>query len=195
MHAYPRNAFSFLIAETRRCRLALRVLEVKRLFRRVTQTAAFGLSPNSEFLLQKFSLFIYSRIMKPSRFIAVLFLSGLIGSAAQTTLAGAGDLDGMKFGGTITEKGKSNGDKDTLLFENGTFISTACVRYGFSKAPYSSKKAKRGINWSAEVPGTKHPGEKIAWNGTVTGDALTGTMVWKNAKKETEYSVQASRSK
>lgn len=133
--------------------------------------------------------------MKTPRFFPLaLVLLALVALPTGTLIAGTQPLDGATFEGTVTEKGKTKGDKDTLIFEHGTFVSTACVPYGFNKAAYSAKKAKNAVDWSAEVPSEKHEGEKIAWSGSVTGQSLTAKMTWhKKNGKSVEYEVQASR--
>ena len=105
-----------------------------------------------------------------------------------------GALDGMTFTGTVTEEGKKKGDKDSLVFADGQFVSEACVPYGFGKAAYSAKKEKTGTAWHSEVPSSKHNGEKLVWDGVVTGKSVTGTMVWvKSNGKKINYTVKAEK--
>jgi hypothetical protein len=108
--------------------------------------------------------------------------------------AGPGSLDGMKFEGTVTREGRTKGDKDTLVFENGQFVSTACVRYGFDKTAYSAKRKGKETSWSVDVFSTKHQGEKMSWTGTVAGGSLDGKMYWmKNDGTVTKYIVQGAK--
>jgi hypothetical protein len=40
-------------------------------------------------------------------------------------------LDGRRFTGVVLERGKTAGDADRLIFDNGRFRSTACDRYDY----------------------------------------------------------------
>jgi hypothetical protein len=90
-------------------------------------------------------------------------------------------LDGKKFSGTLGEKGKTKGDKDDYVFKDGTFRSTACDIYGFSAAVYTAKAEGDAIAFESTTQSIKE-GE-MAWKGTVKGDAVTGTVVWKKVGK------------
>ncbi len=95
---------------------------------------------------------------------------------AAGALAQAGALDGKSFTGTFTEKGRTRGDKDTLVFKDGKFRSTACDAYGFSEAAYSATAGGGGTTFEAT---TTSPREgTMTWKGTVRGDRIEGTAVW-----------------
>ena len=82
--------------------------------------------------------------------LAILFLGfGLC--PAQTEKPGL--LDGRKFEGSLTEDGSAAAPlEETLIFENGEFLSKACIPYGFAKAPYKATREGDRIKWSAVVP-------------------------------------------
>lgn len=89
--------------------------------------------------------------------------------------ASAGGLDGKTFTVTSTDPSGETSD-DTLVFADGTFDSLACHEWGFGKGPYTVEKSDDGWTFSAvttsETEGEAH------WHGTVSGDAISGTMTW-----------------
>ena len=121
--------------------------------------------------------------------VLAILLFGFELCPAQTE--GAGLLDGMKFEGSLTEDGSEAAPfEETLIFENGEFLSKACIPYGFGKAPYKATKEGDRIKWSAVVPSSDSKG-KAGWSGSVVGDKLTGKMVWSKTDKTIEYTVDA----
>jgi hypothetical protein len=108
---------------------------------------------------------------------ASLLLTGvaLVAESAKVT------LDGKTFSGTLGERGKTKGDKDDYIFKDGAFRSTACDAYGFSAAAYAAKAEGTAIAFESTSHSAKE-GE-MAWKGTVKGDAIAGTVVWKKAGK------------
>ena len=120
---------------------------------------------------------------------AILFF-GFELCPAQTEKPGL--LDGMKFEGSLTEDGSAAApSEEALIFENGEFLSKACIPYGFAKAPYKATKEGDRIKWSAVVSNPDSKGDKAVWSGSVVGDKLTGKMIWSKAKKTIEYTVDA----
>ena len=105
----------------------------------------------------------------------------------------AGLLDGMKFEGSLTEDGSAAAPlEETLIFENGEFLSKACIPYGFAKAPYKATREGDRIKWSAVVPNSdSEAGGKAGWSGSVVGDKLTGKMTWSKANETIDYTVDA----
>jgi hypothetical protein len=102
--------------------------------------------------------------------VALMFVRSLPANA-QT-----GPLDGKTFAGAMTEKGKAKGDKDTFLFRDGKFRSTACDAYGFTEAPYTVAESDVSTTFEAEATSPKEGTMK--WKGTVKGDSVEGTAVW-----------------
>ena len=121
--------------------------------------------------------------------LAILFF-GFELCPAQTEKAGL--LDGMKFEGSLTEDGSEAAPlEETLIFENGEFVSKACIPYGFAKAPYKATREGDKIKWSAVVPNSDSKGDKAVWSGSVVGDKLTGKMTWSKANETIDYTVDA----
>lgn len=94
----------------------------------------------------------------------------------------SGMLDGKTFVGEIGEQGNASGDKDELIFRDGTFHPTACDPYGFGDGAYTATASGDVITFEAE---TISPTDgTLKWQGTVRGDMLEGTSIWYRPGKE-----------
>ena len=91
-------------------------------------------------------------------------------------------LDGRTFDGVVLECGKTSGDADTLIFEDGRFRSTACDRYGYGDAPYTAQQSQDSIAFEAETVSPEHG--KLLWKGVVRGPRLDGTLTMVRGGKE-----------
>src|SRR5262245_26984720 len=65
-------------------------------------------------------------------------------------------LDGRRFDGVVLECGKTAGDADSLIFDNGRFRSTACDRYEYGDGAYTVKSIGDGLAFSAETESPKY---------------------------------------
>jgi hypothetical protein len=83
-------------------------------------------------------------------------------------------LDGRKFDGVVLECGKTEGDADTIIFNNGRFRSTACDKYEYGDGAYTTTKADGGVRFHAETESPKYG--KLVWEGTVRGKRLDATF-------------------
>ncbi len=106
-----------------------------------------------------------------------------------TAAAQGGALDGKTFVGTTTEKGKTKADKDSFVFKDGKFRSTACDAYGFTEASYTAAVSDVGTTFEAV---STSPGEgTMKWKGTVKGDTVEGTADWmKTGQADMHYSFK-----
>jgi hypothetical protein len=139
--------------------------------------------------LQVHGLLPRSQYVRGDPILAILFF-GFELCPAQAEEPGL--LDGMKFEGSLTEDGsKAAPFEETLIFENGEFLSKACIPYGFGKAPYKATRGGDRIKWSAVVPNSDSEGDKAEWSGSVVGDKLTGKMTWSKANETIDYTVDA----
>ena len=84
-------------------------------------------------------------------------------------------LDGRRFEGIVLERGKTAGDADTLIFEEGRFRSTACDRYGYSDGAYRVTVSDGQIAFETQTESAKYG--QLLWRGTVRGPRLDGTLV------------------
>ena len=113
--------------------------------------------------------------------VVFLGVALLVAGVALAAESATGILDGKTFSGTLGEKGTTKGDKDDYVFKDGTFRSTACDAYGFGAAAYTAKAEGDAIAFESTTHSAKE-GE-MAWKGTVKGDAVAGTVVWKKVGK------------
>ena len=97
------------------------------------------------------------------------------GGITSVGAAESGVLDGKVFVGDLVKKGEQTGDKDELIFKEGTFRSSACDARGFVAAPYTTESEGDAITFQAEASNDK--GEKMAWNGTVKGETVEAKAV------------------
>ena len=102
--------------------------------------------------------------------------------AAQAA-ATAGALDGKAFVGEVGDRGKRKGDKDEFRFQDGKFRSIACDKYGFGDAVYTT--AAEGDAWTFTAQTASPTDGTIAWEGTIRGDAVEGTALWRKAEGKT----------
>jgi hypothetical protein len=106
------------------------------------------------------------------------------GGAQAASAEGAGPLDGKVFSGQLGKAGATTGDPDTLTFQKGAFVSSACVAYGFQSAPYIAAKAGGDTTFTAKATNAK--GETMEWTGTMRGESIEATAVHRTAAGETE---------
>jgi hypothetical protein len=102
----------------------------------------------------------------------LVILSFFVLSGALPASAQGGALDGKTFVGKLGEKGKK-ADKDEFIFKDGTFESKACEKYGFGTAPYTTTASGHTTTFKAETSNDK--GDKMKWEGKVTGILISGT--------------------
>lgn len=104
-----------------------------------------------------------------------LFMSHLcLAVATAPARAQASALDGRSFEGVVLERGKTSGDADTFIFNDGRFRSTACDQYGYSDGPYTASVSGDTIDFEAETESPKYG--KLLWKGVVRGHKLDGTL-------------------
>ena len=117
-------------------------------------------------------------------------------AAALTALVLAGSpalLDGATFEVFTVQQpdGKKEGP-DLLVFTAGTFDSTECRRYGFTKAPYTAEAKGGAVRFEAKA--TSPTDGTNVWKGTVDGDRISGTLTWTGADGKTStYRFEGKR--
>lgn len=101
---------------------------------------------------------------------------------AEPQAAEKATLDGKTFVGEIGKEGQEKGDKDTFIFKDGKFRSTACDAYGFSEAEYAAITEADKVEFDST---TVSPTDgTMQWHGTVKGDKLEGTVAWSKEGQE-----------
>lgn len=83
-------------------------------------------------------------------------------------------LDGRNFVGIVLECGKTEGDADTIVFENGRFRSIACDKYGYGDGAYTTRNTGDSVRFEAQTESPKYG--RLLWEGTVRGRRLDGTL-------------------
>ena len=109
--------------------------------------------------------------------------------ASSPSLSASGLLDGRTFVGAVGPKGKAADSGDEIVFRKGTLRSTACDSYGFESGSYSAVAEGAKIRFHAV---TRSPTDgRIEWTGTIDGDQLTGTFIWRKGLFRRSYWVDA----
>jgi hypothetical protein len=93
-----------------------------------------------------------------------------------STPALAGSLDGKTFSGKEGHIGKEALGDDTVVFENGKFISNGCKEWGFSGGDYTTTVDGDKVHFVADTYSEKYG--RITWTGTVAGDHIDATYIW-----------------
>jgi len=108
--------------------------------------------------------------------------------------AEAGSLDGKTYKGEMGEKGKTNGNEETIEFKDGRFHSASCDEYGFTAAPYTSE-TKGDLTRFSSVTISQKEG-KMNWTGIVKGDMLEATATWnKEGQPDQQFWVKGQLEK
>ncbi len=111
-----------------------------------------------------------------------------------TTGTQAALLDGKSFEGMFVQKGNTEGDRDTLIFNKGRFRSIACERYGYGDAPYTAAAEGAAIRFEAETHSPQYG--KLEWKGIVRGERLESTVLSiRSGQAPIENDVNATLSK
>lgn len=85
-------------------------------------------------------------------------------------------LDGMVFVGHVGPVGQAANGEDEIVFQDGLFLSTSCVKYGFGSAPYEASMKGDVIVFSATVKSPKHG--QIDWHGMIRGEDIQASYTW-----------------
>jgi hypothetical protein len=102
---------------------------------------------------------------------------GVVGAAASpSTVPALNLLDGKTFVTQSGEKGKQASSKDTIVFQDGRFLSEGCSPYGFKDAPYQATVDGAGIRFHAETHSPTHG--TMVWDGIVKDNAIEATNIW-----------------
>jgi hypothetical protein len=83
-------------------------------------------------------------------------------------------LDGQRFDGIVLEPGKTSGDADSLIFEDGRFRSTACDRYDYGDGAYTATVSGDGIRFETVTTSPKYG--QLRWRGVVREARLDATL-------------------
>ena len=131
---------------------------------------------------------------KTNAFGIGLALSAALLIAWAVPATAAGPLDGKTFVGQMMEKGKTKGNKDTFVFKDGKFRSTACDTYGFTETAYTATSKDGATTFEADAQSPKEG--TMRWKGTVKDGTVQGTVVWmKKGQADKNYTFRGTAKK
>lgn len=103
--------------------------------------------------------------------------AGNIAQAQSLPSKAQGLLDGQAFSGTVGALGKETPyNSDSLVFDDGHFVSIDCVQYGFDRAPYRARRDGDVIHFEAVTTSPTHG--TMTWSGTIRGDEARAEYRW-----------------
>jgi len=83
-------------------------------------------------------------------------------------------LNGKIFDGSLQHKGVSEKPMaESISFKDGMLISAYFAPMGYTSCPYTAKKVKGKITFTASSKSDKDPTTSIQWNGSVVKDKTT----------------------
>ena len=97
-------------------------------------------------------------------------------AASPSTVPALRSLDGKTFVAQSGEKGKQASSKDTIVFQDGRFLSEGCSPYGFKDGPYQATVDGAAIRFHAETHSPTHG--TMVWDGIVKDNAIEATSIW-----------------
>ena len=91
---------------------------------------------------------------------------------------GSGILDGMTFSGELGPFDKPADVNDTLIFKDGTFVSTECEKNcHYPARPYFTRQTGDKVEFISETR-CPYKDAKIVWRGTVDNGSIEGVYTW-----------------
>jgi len=114
---------------------------------------------------------------------ALIFAPSMTARAGDMTVANAAVtgtpsiLDGKVFSGEFGALGKTTINHDTWVFENGTFMSKQCVKCGFPRGVYQTRRDGDKIAFVTETP-CPRTDARIVWRGTIENGRIEGIYTW-----------------
>lgn len=97
-------------------------------------------------------------------------------------LRGSGVLDGMTFTSEVGPIGKPANVEDTLVFDDGLFVSTECERRcNYPARPYFVRHKAAVVEFISETR-CPYKDAKLVWRGTFDGKRVKGTFTWTTSR-------------
>lgn len=98
------------------------------------------------------------------------------------SIKGIGILDGLTFTSRNGQYGKPGDHSDTLIFKDGTFVSTDCEKNcNYPAQAYFARRVGEKIEFISETRCLTQDAE-IVWRGTVDGNHIEGTYSWRSSR-------------
>ena len=105
----------------------------------------------------------------------LLFLSMPLGAEDNSLMS---LLDGKRFEGKIGAPGKPGKIDETVVFENGQFVSAECERRcGYARSKYWFRLENNEIHFKTRIRCTRADAW-IDWSGTIAGNTINGQLKW-----------------
>ena len=115
-------------------------------------------------------------------FIADSATTPLTNSSALDQKTGSGLLDGMAFDSQLGPVGDPADIDDTLIFQNGMFVSTECERRcNYPASPYFVRKNGTATEFISETR-CPYKNATIVWRGIVQDGQIEGVATWTNSR-------------
>ncbi len=99
---------------------------------------------------------------------------------AQEAAALPAPLDGLRFVGPFGAEGERDPKQDTFTFKDGKFATASCLEWGFTPAPFWTRRDAKGLHFLAELKSPDHG--TMRYQGTFDGKRLTVTGFWKKER-------------
>ena len=125
--------------------------------------------------------------------LAVLYLGLVFHTIAFTSHASAQDiasrpgddlvdrsLDGMRFVGPFGTEAETGPEEDVFIFEDGTFVSASCRKFGFEPAPYWMRQDVSGLHFLAELKSGEHG--TMRYEGVFDGKVMKAVAFWRKER-------------
>ncbi len=98
------------------------------------------------------------------------------------SVSGFGILDGLTFTSKNGQYGKPGDHTDTLIFKEGTFVSTDCEKNcNYPAQAYFTRRLGEKIEFISETRCLTQDAD-IVWRGTVDGNNIEGTYSWRSSR-------------
>lgn len=90
----------------------------------------------------------------------------------------SGPLDGHVFAANLGLAGEAPDVEDTLVFANGSFVSTECeARCSYPATPYLARREGDRVHFISETR-CPYKDATIVWRGTVENGTIEGESTW-----------------
>jgi len=134
--------------------------------------------------------------MKSAGALPLLLLSGILCASLILSCTASGKegplLDGKSFTViTMPDGNSAEAMMENITFAAGRFDNDNCHLWGFGDGAYTAKESGDSIAFTATT--TSSTEGTMEWTGTLRGDALSGSMVWKKAGQDDMHYVFTSK--
>ncbi|MDX1483239.1 MAG: hypothetical protein R3229_02055 [Alphaproteobacteria bacterium] len=89
-------------------------------------------------------------------------------------------FDGVDFHGVFGVEAERDPQKEVFSFKEGKFFSASCLKWGFTPAPYWTRRDDKGVHFLAELESAEHG--TMRYEGTFDGKELTAVAYWKKER-------------